>query len=137
MLEIVDNGTTVDSGSHRLDDQDPVDYRNGLVEAYFDTTGERVDEPLLFWFGTSWGAGDTVESVFFLNTEYITSPPPNDEPTEIVKSADKTGDDKISVDDEVEYAIDYTAHEQGLNCRWGYRYTALDLVTCCRRRCAT
>ena len=128
VLEIVDNGTTVDSGSHRLDDQDPVDYRNGLVEAYFDTTGERVDEPLLFWFGTSWGAGDTVESVFFLNTEYITSPPPNDEPTEIVKSADKTGDDKISVDDEVEYAIDYTAHEQGLNCRWGYRYTALDLV---------
>ena len=128
VLEIVDNGTTVDSGAHWLDDQDPVDYRNGLVEAYFDTTGDRADEPLLFWFGTSWGAGDTAESVFFLNTEYITSPPPNDEPTEIVKSADKTGEDRISIDDEVEYTIDYTAHEQGFNCRWGYHYTALDLV---------
>ncbi|WP_143786239.1 isopeptide-forming domain-containing fimbrial protein [Olsenella sp. An285] len=128
VLEIVDNGTTVDSGAHWLDDQEPVDYRNGLVEAYFDTTGDRADEPLLFWFGTSWGAGDTAESVFFLNTEYITSPPPNDEPTEIVKSADKTGEDRISIDDEVEYTIDYTAHEQGFNCRWGYHYTALDLV---------
>ena len=128
VLEIVDNGTTVDSGAHWLDDGNPEHYRNGLVEAYFDTTGESVDEPLLFWFGTSWGAGNTVESVFFLNTEYITSPPPNDDPTEIVKSADKTGEDRISVDDEVEYTIDYTAHEQGVNCRWGYRYTALDLV---------
>ena len=132
VLYLSDDGTTVESGLVWLDPTDPDDYRNGMVEAYFDTTGENRGVPLKFYFGTSWGIdeqGRTSESVFYLNTEYLTLPASTTEDgTEATKSADKTGEDLITVGDEVAYEIAYTVHEQGANCRWGYRYTSLEIV---------
>ncbi len=132
VLYISDDGTTVESGKVWLDPTDPDEYRDGMVEAYFDTTGENRGVPLKFYFGTSWGVnetGRTSESVFYLNTEYLTLPSSTtDDGTEATKSADKTGDDRIAVGDEVAYEIAYTAHEQGANCRWGYHYTSLEIV---------
>lgn len=134
VLYLSDNGTTVESGEVWLDPTDPDDYRDGMVEAYFDTTGENRGVPLKFHFGTSWGVsedahGRSSESIFYLNTEYLTVPSATTQDrTEVTKSADKTGEERVSVGDEVAYAIDYTTHEQGVNCRWGYRYTGLELV---------
>ena len=124
-------GGGVVGGSSNLSVTDPVDYKNGLVEAYFDTSGGKK---LKFYFGTSWAVPDgttkkTFESVFWLTPEYLTVPPADvDGGTTVTKSADKTGENRITVGDEVEYVVDYQAHEQGENCRWGYRYTALQIV---------
>ena len=128
-LEVSADGTYVDSGAIWLDDQDPVEYRQGLCEAYFDTGASGEERSIRFWFGTSWGAGDTPESIFFLTSELLTTYDPNDPPDDVtrpVKTADRT--EGVSVGDEVEYTIDYTAHEQGVNCRKGYHYTNLDIV---------
>lgn len=135
-LDISKDGTMVESRDVWLSEDNPEQYRMGLVEAYFDTTREtgRPGEPLRFYFKTSWAVpdgtyGKTAESIFFLTTEYLTVPPAEEEPTEVVKSADHEGPDQpISMGDEVEYTIDYQAHEQSANCRYGYHYTALDLV---------
>lgn len=131
VLELSSDGKMVVSGSSNLSVTDPVDYKNGLVEAYFDTTGGKK---LKFYFGTSWAVPDgttkkTFESVFWLTPEYLTVPPADvDGGTTVTKSADKTGENRITVGDEVQYVVDYQAHEQGENCRWGYRYTALQIV---------
>lgn len=131
VLKLSSDGRMVVSGSSNLSVTDPVDYKNGLVEAYFDTSGGKK---LKFYFGTSWAVPDgttkkTFESVFWLTPEYLTVPPADvDGGTTVTKSADKTGENRITVGDEVEYVVDYQAHEQGENCRWGYRYTALQIV---------
>ena len=116
------------SGHTNLDDHDELEYRDGLVEAYFDTSGNNAGEPLKFYFGTSWGAGVTRESVFFLNTEFLTAPPtyPDEKIEHPVKTADPaTG---VSVGDHVTFTIDAPMHEQGVNCRWGYHYTSCEIV---------
>lgn len=134
VLYLSNNGTTVESGEVWLDPTNPDDYRDGMVEAYFDTTGENRDVPLKFHFGTSWGVSEDVhgrssESIFYLNTEYLTVPSSTTQDrTEVTKSADKTGEQRVSVGDEIAYTIDYKTHEQGVNCRWGYRYTGLELI---------
>lgn len=131
VLKLSSDGKMVVSNNSNLSVADPIDYKNGLVEAYFDTSG---GEPLKFYFGTSWSVpegtdGRTFESVFWLTPEYLTVPPADVEgSTTVTKSADKTGENSITVGDEVEYVVDYQAHEQGENCRWGYRYTALQIV---------
>lgn len=115
-------------GVRGLDDKIPADWRDGMVEAYFDTTGERAGTPLQFYFGTSFGNGGTPESVFFLCTEYITAPPtyPDEKIEHPVKTADPaTG---VSVGDHVTFTVDAPMHEQGVNCRWGYHYTSCEIV---------
>ena len=113
-----------------LDDTDPIDYRDGLVEAYFDTreTSGNYGEPLRFYFGTSFGAGGTPESVFFLTTEYLTVPPtyPDEKIEHPVKTAEPTTG--VSVGDRVTFTVDAPMHEQGVNCRWGYHYTSCEIV---------
>lgn len=113
-----------------LDDKIPEDWRDGMVEAYFDTSESvgNLGEPLKFYFGSSYGAGGTPESIFFLCTEYITAPPtyPDEKIEHPVKTADPaTG---VSVGDHVTFTVDAPMHEQGVNCRWGYRYTSCEIV---------
>lgn len=108
----------------------PDEYRYGLVGTYYDTTGERAGEPLVFHFGTSWKYGNTSQSFFALTSELLTLPDPSEtpetNPTPPVKSVDRT--EGVSVGDRVTYTVEATAHEQGVNCRNGYRYTSLEII---------
>lgn len=111
----------------------PDEYRDGLVGVYYDTTPEsNMGESGTLNFGTSWGydKSGTAQSFFAMTPDFLTMPdptdPPEGQPPAPVKTADKT--EGVSVGDEVEYTIEMTAHEQGVNCRGGYRYTALDII---------
>ena len=115
----------------------PEEYRKGLVSTYYDTTNEQPNGkggvPLEFHFGTSWQGSDragTAESIFALSSEFLTMPdpsePPSGETPVPTKTADKTSG--VSISDEVTYTIEMTAHEQGVNCRGGYRYSNLDIL---------
>ena len=69
------------------------------------------------------------QSFFALTPDFLTVPNPEENPdgqTEVVKTVDKT--EGVKPGDEVEYAIDFRAHEQGVDCRVGYRYSALEIV---------
>ena len=110
----------------------PDEYKNGLVEVFYDTTEEsgQLGQPIELYFYPSWHGdrGDT-QAFFAMTSDFLTLPNPNENPsgqTDITKTADKTSG--VSVGDEVEYTVDYQAHEQGVNCRLGYRYTALDII---------
>lgn len=120
--------TLVLSPAVNLDDKDDEGWRDGMVEAYFDTTGDGVGKPLKFYFGSSFGAGGTPESIFFLCTEFLTAPPtyPDEKIEHPVKTAEPaTG---VSVGDHVTFTIDAPMHEEGVNCRWGYHYTSCEIV---------
>lgn len=134
-LWITDDQTRVQSENTALDDQykrNPEEYRMGLVGAYYDTTKEgSLKEPTELYFGASWrGLGTTCVSFFAMTSEFLTLPNPEDDipenPPSPVKTADKTNG--VSLGDQVLYTIDFTAHEQGVNCRGGYRYTNLDII---------
>lgn len=134
-LSITDDQTRVQSENTALDDQykrNPEEYRMGLVGAYYDTTAEgKLKTPTELYFGASWrGLGTTCVSFFAMTSEFLTLPNPEDDipenPPAPVKSADKTSG--VSLGDQVIYTIDFTAHEQGVNCRGGYRYTNLDII---------
>lgn len=134
-LWIADDQTRVQSKDTPLDDQytrNPEEYRMGLVGAYYDTTKNgSVGTPAELYFGASWkGWGTTCVSFFAMTSEFLTLPNPEDgladNPPSPVKSADKTSG--VSLGDQVLYTIDFTAHEQGVNCRGGYRYTNLDII---------
>lgn len=113
---------------------DPDEYKAGLVGCYFDTTEEAQNygKSGTLNFGASWhGWGSTCQSFFAMTPDFLTLPPlegedPQGKPPAPVKTADKT--EGVSVGDEVEYTVEMTAHEQGVNCRGGYRYTALDII---------
>ena len=113
-----------------LDDSDPEHWHKGMVEGYFDTTrdGGHYGEPLRFYFGTSYGAGQTAESIFFLSTDFLTAPPTNpDHPVDPpVKTADPASG--VSVGDHVTFDVDVTMHEEARNCRWGWHYTTCQIV---------
>lgn len=117
--------------------KNPEEYQNGLVEVFFDTTqeGGHAGEASEFYFDTSWGINDagsdvatsgTTPSFFALTTDFLTAPSEHDKHTPIVKSADKTSG--LAVGDEVTFAVDYTAHEEGVTCSGGWRYTSLELT---------
>lgn len=136
-LSVTDNSTRIQSSRRALVDQydiDPVEYRTGLVGTYYDTTEEtgKVGKPAELYFGTSWrnGATNNCVSFFAMTSEFLTVAPPEDDFNEDlvqpVKTADKTSG--VSLDDHVTYSIDFTAHEQGVNCRGGYHYTNLDII---------
>ena len=104
---------------------------------FFDTTqeGGHAGEASEFYFDTSWGINDagsdvatsgTTPSFFALTTDFLTAPSEHDEHTPIVKSADKTSG--LAVGDEVTFTVDYTAHEEGVTCSGGWRYTSLELT---------
>ncbi|MDO4442295.1 MAG: isopeptide-forming domain-containing fimbrial protein [Slackia sp.] len=114
----------------------PDEYKRGLVETFYDTTGENIDTPAEFHFFPGWresafendGWPDP-QSFFALTPDFLTAPNPDENPdgqTEVVKTADKT--EGVTLGDEVEYTVDFKAHEQGVNCRVGYRYSALEIV---------
>ncbi|WP_072369502.1 isopeptide-forming domain-containing fimbrial protein [Thermophilibacter mediterraneus] len=130
-LGLNDDKTAIVSDEGALSETDPEQYRLGLCEAYFDSTSDNAAghlQPLRIWFGTSWRVGEA-ESIFSLSSEFLTLPDPNEPPEpgeEPVKSVDRT--EGVSVGDEVTYTIDFKEHEQGVNCRVGYHYTALDIV---------
>ena len=134
-LWTTDDQTRVQSENTALDDQykrSPEEYRMGLVGAYYDTTAEgKLKTPTELYFGASWrGLGTTCVSFFAMTSEFLTLPNPEDDipenPPAPVKTADKTSG--VSLGDQVLYTIDFTAHEQGVNCRGGYRYTNLDII---------
>ncbi|WP_158095285.1 isopeptide-forming domain-containing fimbrial protein [Collinsella sp. An2] len=110
----------------------PDQYKNGLVEVFYDTTKDanNLGTPIELYFYPAWygDRGDT-QAFFAMTSDFLTLPNPNENPsgqTDITKTADKTSG--VSMGDHVEYTVDYQAHEQGVNCRLGYRYTALDIV---------
>ena len=136
-LSVADNSTRIQSSRRALVDQydiDPIEYRMGLVGTYYDTTKEtgKVGKPAELYFGTSWrnGATNNCVSFFAMTSEFLTIAPPEEDLGENlvppVKAADKTSG--VSLDDHVTYSIDFTAHEEGVNCRGGYRYTNLDII---------
>lgn len=136
-LTVADNSTRVQSSSRALVDQyniNPEEYRMGLVGTYYDTTDNtgKVGKPTELYFGTSWrnGATNNCVSFFAMTSEFLTIAPPEEDLNENlvppVKTADKTSG--VSLDDHVTYSIDFTAHEQGVNCRGGYHYTNLDII---------
>lgn len=136
-LSVIDNSSRIQSSRRALVDQydiDPVEYRMGLVGTYYDTTEEtgKAGKPAELYFGTSWrnGATNNCVSFFAMTSEFLTIAPPeddfNDDLVPPIKSADKTSG--VSLDDHVTYSIDFTAHEQGVNCRGGYHYTNLDII---------
>lgn len=109
------------------------EYRAGLVGCYFDTTDDigNYGKPGILNFGASWkGWGSTCQSFFAMTPDFLTIVPPDapaeGQPEAPKKTADKT--EGVSVGDEVEYTVEMTAHTQGVNCRGGYRYTALDII---------
>lgn len=109
----------------------PDEYRHGLVGTYYDTTTEEgAGQPLVYRFGTSWKNGRTSQSFFALTSEFLTLPDPGDtpltNPDPPVKAVDRT--EGVSVGDKVTYSVDMTVHEQGVTCRNGYRYTALEII---------
>ncbi|MDO5042789.1 MAG: isopeptide-forming domain-containing fimbrial protein [Slackia sp.] len=114
----------------------PDEYKKGLVETFYDTTGENRGKAAEFRFFPGWresafedGGWPDPQSFFALTPDFLTAPNPEENPdgqTEVVKTADKT--EGVTLDDQVEYAIDFKAHEQGVNCRVGYRYSALEIV---------
>lgn len=114
----------------------PEEYKIGLVETFYDTTGDNLGKPAEVYFFPGWNQAEIdadrwsdPQSFFALTPDFLTAPNPDENPngqTEITKSADKT--EGVSIDDEVEYTVDFKAHEQGVNCRIGYQYTALDII---------
>ncbi len=114
----------------------PEEYKKGLVETFYDTTGDNLGKPAEFRFYSGWnkhemdsGHNPDPQSFFALTPDFLTVPNPEENPdgqTDVVKTADKT--DGVKPGDEVEYAIDFRAHEQGVDCRVGYRYSALEIV---------
>lgn len=114
----------------------PEEYKKGLVETFYDTTGDNLGKPAEFRFHSGWnkhemdsGHNPDPQSFFALTPDFLTVPNPEENPdgqTEVVKTADKT--EGVKPGDEVEYAIDFRAHEQGVDCRVGYRYSALEIV---------
>ncbi len=114
----------------------PEEYKKGLVETFYDTTGNNLGKPAEFRFYSGWnkhemdsGHNPDPQSFFALTPDFLTVPNPEENPdgqTEVVKTADKT--EGVKPGDEVEYAIDFRAHEQGVDCRVGYRYSALEIV---------
>lgn len=114
----------------------PEEYKKGLVETFYDTTGDNRGTPAEFRFFSGWreseldaGNYPDPQGFFALTPDFLTAPNPEENPdgqTDVVKSADKT--EGVQPGDEVEYTIDFKAHEQGVNCRVGYRYSALEIV---------
>lgn len=114
----------------------PDEYKKGLVETFYDTTGENRGKAAEFRFFPGWresafedGGWPDPQSFFALTPDFLTAPNPDENPdgqTEVVKTADKT--EGVALGDEVEYTVDFKAHEQGVNCRVGYRYSALEIV---------
>lgn len=114
----------------------PDEYKKGLVETFYDTTGENRGKAAEYRFFSGWcenelesGSNPDPQSFFALTPDFLTAPNPDENPagqTEVVKTADKT--EGVALGDEVEYTVDFKAHEQGVNCRVGYRYSALEIV---------
>lgn len=114
----------------------PDEYRKGLVETFYDTAGSNFGKSAEFHFFPGWreseleaGSNPDPQSFFALTPDFLTAPNPEENPdgqTEVVKTADKT--EGVAPGDEVEYTVDFKAHEQGVNCRVGYRYSALEIV---------
>lgn len=136
-LTVDPSGTRVDSANVALSLDyitSPDEYKQGLVEVFYDTTeeGGHFGDAAELYFYPSWaGAEGDPQAFFAMTSDFLTIPNPESpvDRTPLVKTADHTGPDQpISVGDHVEYTLDYQAHEQGVNCRLGYRYTGLDLV---------
>lgn len=115
------------------------DYKYGLVGAYFnkmdgtDDEGRKVadpDDPVKLYFTPSWqGSDGTCQSFFAMTNEFITVPAPGDEnmgDLDVEKTADKT--EGVSLGDEVTYTVDTPVHTRGIDCRYGYSYTDMEIV---------
>ena len=135
----VEPGHFVGDEAGSIDGPASPDYKYGLVGAYFnkmdgtDPKGNKVadpDDPVKLYFTPSWqGSNGTCQSFFAMTNEFITAPAPGDEnmgDLDVKKTADKT--EGVSLGDEVTYTVDTPVHTRGIDCRYGYSYTDMEIV---------
>ena len=136
----VEPGHVVGDESGAIDGPASPDYKYGLVGAYFNkkdgmTPDEKTkvadpNDPVKLYFTPSWqGSDGTCQSFFAMTNEFITVPAPGDVnmgDLNVVKTADKT--EGVSLGDEVTYTVDTPVHTRGIDCRYGYSYTDMEIV---------
>ena len=109
-------------------DNDPERYKLGLVETTY--SGSELE----FYFVPCWqgigspqsGNWGTTESFFALSTDTIAPILPDEYNEQVHKSADKTSG--VTVGDTIEYEVEFTTHEWGVNTRYGWTYDSLSIV---------